>query len=214
MHRFRFHSLVAILAVALTVAACDKKGDTPSDGKTDTTAGKNNESSTTSAEMGEKISSDTGRFVVQFPSGFPAPTQQTQQVPTKIGTLAMITYLTEQQEAACMVAYSDYPEAAFEGADVNALLDSARNGALNNVNGTMDSEEKITLDGNPGRSIVFTGSSQGRTIHGRFDYYLVRPRLYQVGYMAMSKEKLGEPGTVAYFKSFALSKTKEGGDSK
>jgi len=212
MHRFRFHYLIALLAFVMTLSACGGKSDSPSTDKKDTAAGNDGGSSASETALGEKVSSDSGRFVVQFPEGFPAPKQQTQTVQTKIGPLAMITYLTEEKDAACMVAYSDYPEAAFDGADVNALLDSARNGALNNVNGTMTSEEQITLNGHPGRSIIFAGSSQGQTIHGRFDYYLVKPRLYQVGFMAIDSTKLTQGGTMSYFKSFALSDG--GGDAK
>jgi hypothetical protein len=203
MHRNRFHYFATVVAVMLLLPACAKKNNSDANGASD--SAKTETPSTASSTPGEKLMSDTGRFSVQFPGGFPKATKASQPIQTKLGPLTMITYVTEEAEAACMVAYSDYPDEAFEGADINVLLDSARNGALRNVNGTMEKEEQISINGSPGRSIVFTGKSQGKTIHGRFDYYLVKPRLYQVGYMALAKDKLTEPGTEAYFHSFAVS---------
>lgn len=207
MHRFRYRYLVALLVFALSVAACGNKDDASNDKKNDSTTADKGKESTSSATAGEKLESDAGRFNVQFPDGFPTAKEDTKDVPTKIGTLKMHTFLTELSDAACMIAYSDYPEEAFKGADIDALLDSARNGALNNVHGTMETEEKIEMNGHPGRSIIFTGNSGGTTIHGRFDYYLVKPRLYQIGYMALSKEKVAESGVMAYFKSFGVTAT-------
>lgn len=209
MHRFRFHWLTALLVLALAISACDKKDDAPSNdkGKDSTSATKDGGSSSDASE-GKKLASEAGRFSVQFPGGFPDAKESSQNVSTKIGDLTMYTYLTEMDSAACMVAYSDYPDKAFEGADIDALLDSARNGALNNVKGTMESEEKIELNGHPGRSVIFTGNSGGTTIHGRFDYYLIKPRLYQVGFMSLSRDKVADPGVMAYFKSFGVNESK------
>jgi hypothetical protein len=80
-----------------------------------------------------------------------------------------------------VVAYSDYPAEIIEQTDPQALLDSSRDGAVNNLGGTLVSEEVIDLAGNPGRSLVISANAnqeQTATINSRI--YLVENRLYQV----------------------------------
>lgn len=155
-------------------------------------------------------SSADGGFMVAFPTGYPSPQADSSEVPTQIGALTMHTFLTEQAGAACMVAYSDYPESAFEGANVKALLDSARNGALNNVRGKLIKQKKISINGHPGLSVYFRGKSGSTTIFGRFDYYIVAPRLYQIGFMALSQKEVDKPAVKAYFSSFQLTSSEIG----
>lgn len=152
----------------------------------------------------DTFTSQEGGFSVAFPDGYPSPKVDSSDVSTRIGALKMYTFLAERNDAACMVAYSDYPEDAFDGASVSALLDSARNGALNNVNGKLIKQKSITINGHPGRSVYFRGKSGGTTIYGRFDYYLVEPRLYQIGYMALRQKSIDTREVKNYFSSFRL----------
>lgn len=152
----------------------------------------------------DTYTSRAGGFAVAFPNGYPNPRVDSSEVSTQIGSLTMYTFLTEQASSACMVAYSDYPEEAFEGANMKALLDSARNGALNNVRGKLIRQKKISINGNPGLSVYFRGKSGATTIYGRFDYYIVTPRLYQIGFMALSQKEVDARNVKTYFSSFRL----------
>jgi len=167
----------------------------------------------TTLQAQNPYTSEEGGFRVAFPSGFPDPNVDSKDVETKIGTIQMKTFLTEQPNAACMVAYSDYPAESFEGASTQALLDSARNGALSNVGGKLIKQRNITINGYPGRSIYFRGKSGSSTVFGRFDYYLVQPRLYQVGYMTLRQKDIDAKKVKAYFSSFGLLDISTGGAS-
>ncbi len=126
----------------------------------------------------EMFTSDSGQFEIAAP----APFEETQQsVETPVGPVEIYTFTAETENTAYVVAYSDYPTEIIEQTDPQALLDSSRDGAVNNLGGTLISEEVIDLEGNPGRSLVISANAnqeQAATINSRI--YLVDNRLYQV----------------------------------
>jgi hypothetical protein len=126
----------------------------------------------------EVFVSDSGQFEIAAP----APFEETQQsVETPVGPVEIYTFTAETENTAYVVAYSDYPAEIIEQTDPQALLDSSRDGAVNNLGGTLISEEVIDLAGNPGRSLVISANAnqeQTATINSRI--YLVENRLYQV----------------------------------
>jgi hypothetical protein len=212
MYRPNIMHLLTVALLAVTLVACGDKGK--SDGAKDSTAGSSTGADTTSSSTeasggnpGEMVKSEAGGFTAQLPEGFPQANESTTKVPTAVGNLDMVTYMATNTNAACMIAYADYPSKAFAKTDLEVMLDSTRSGAMQKINGEVTKEEKITLNGHPGRSVYFSGSSSGQTLHGRFDYYIVKPRLYQVGYMSAEKGDLESPSVAAFFKSFALSDT-------
>ncbi len=212
MYRPNIMHLLTVALVAVTLVACGDKGKTggakdSTSATSSDTSSKSTSTEATGGNPGEMLKSEKGSFTAQFPEGFPTPTESSTKVPTAVGNLDMITYMSTSTNAACMIAYADYPNKAFAGTNLETMLDSTRSGAMQKINGEVTKEEKITLNGHPGRSVYFSGSAGGQTIHGRFDYYIVKPRLFQVGYMSAEKADLESPSVAAFFKSFALSDT-------
>ena len=127
---------------------------------------------------GEVFTSEAGEFSIATP----APLEETQQsVETPAGPVEIYTFTAEAEETAYVVAYSDYPTAMVNEVDPQELLDSSRDGAVANLGGTLENEEVIDLNGNPGRSLVISTSAnqaQSATINSRI--YLVDNRLYQI----------------------------------
>lgn len=125
----------------------------------------------------ESFVSEAGQFTIETP----APFEETQQsVETPVGPVEIRTFTAETEETAYVVAYSDYPPEMVNQTAPEELLDSSRDGAVNNLGGTLVSEEVIDLQGNPGRSLVINteGQNQAATINSRI--YLVDNRLYQI----------------------------------
>lgn len=126
----------------------------------------------------EAFASEAGQFTIAAP----APFEETQQsVETPVGPVEIHTFTAEAEDTAYVVAYSDYPPEIVNQTDPQVLLDSSRDGAVNNLGGTLISEEVIDLEGNPGRSLVISATAnqdQTATINSRI--YLVDNRLYQV----------------------------------
>jgi hypothetical protein len=129
---------------------------------------------TPSAVQKADFTSDDGKFAAAFP-GLP------KLKPEIVAGKTIKTYLFEYPAGAYAVAYAD---AGFGDAElqqpgfVEHLLDSARDGCLAKVQGKLVSEQKITLDGNPGREIKLELPEQKGLMRDRV--YLARARLYQV----------------------------------
>jgi hypothetical protein len=158
---------------------------------------------TVQAQVPGDLTSTDGGFHAVFP--MPSePSMSSAPINTAIGEIMMYTYMTTDDKGAAMIAYVDYPTEAFEGASLDAMLDSARAGAMRNLNAKVTKQTKITIDGHPGRSVYFTGKSNGLKLYGRFDYYLVTPRLFQVGYLSINAKDVNTAKIKAYFNSFEL----------
>jgi hypothetical protein len=159
----------------------------------------------------EVVKSPKGKFTARLPNGFPSANESSTNVPTAVGTLKMTTFMSTNEEAVCIIAYADYPAKAFKETDLEVMLDNTRDGAMEKINGEILREESITLNGYPGRSVYCSSSSGGSMIYGRFDYYIVKSRLYQVVYMTSNEEEVSHPNTEAFFDSFALINKKSRG---
>jgi hypothetical protein len=108
------------------------------------------------------------------------PKEQTQDV---LGSkLSMWIY--EERNGGYAVAVADI--GSFPESEMKVRLDGARDGAVRNVGGTLESEKDITLAGKyPGREIIVQLPS-GKGFN-RQRFYMVGPRLYQM--MSIGKDK-------------------------
>lgn len=190
-----------ICALGLFVAAC--QGKSPDSRPRDTSASVDS-GAKAAPPVGVKLGSREGRFNVEFPPGFTNPEQRTVEVETPAGKLPMTLYTSSQDtSSAYMIAFLDYPLDAFQ-AGIEKMLDGAREGALKNMNATLEKQESVTLSGHPGRSITFKGTSQGKEVFGRIDYYIAKPRLYQILFLTSNKARVTTPEITKCFSSFTI----------
>ena len=96
-------------------------------------------------------------FISEYPK---EPKRTVQDVETAVGTLKMHMIMhaptSGDDNAIYSVIRSDYPKDQFEDADDEYntnVLDGAVNGAVTNVQGELIFDDKIKLNGYPGRSI-------------------------------------------------------------
>ena len=113
--------------------------------------------STVIAQDWEKFKSEELAFIAEFPG---TPEKSVQQIKTAVGELDMhmVAYSTvnTNDNAFYGIIRSDYPKEQFSDMSeekIKSILDGAVNGAVNNVNGTLESDKKVTLNGYPGRKI-------------------------------------------------------------
>jgi len=138
-----------------------------------------------------------GRFTVQMPG---QPKEQKSTAKTAIGPIDIHMFVYEADpNTAYMVGYNDYPEGMMKKADPEKVLDGARDGAVKNVNGKLDWEKKITIDGHPGRDFAVT--AEGLSVRDRI--YLVNDRLYQVMLVGSKDFITGKDGE-KFLNSFKL----------
>jgi hypothetical protein len=92
-----------------------------------------------------------------------SPREQKQTYPTEVGPVDATLYILEVDEGkvAYLVGYNDYPKDKVKGFDKQKMLDGAKKGAVNNVQGKLVAEKTIELSGFPGLEIeVDAGASK------------------------------------------------------
>lgn len=146
----------------------------------------------------KSVVSEKGNYSLSFP-GDPAP----QDLKDDAGKYLATMYVLEMDNGntAFMSSFSDLPlERTTSGPD--KILDDARDGALKNSQGTLESEKKITIDGFPGRELQIS-TTNGMTSFVRV--YLVNNRLYQA-MGVMQTAKADKAKVRAFLESFRLTK--------
>ena len=122
----------------------------------------------------EKYTSEDGKFKVNF---LGTPTVEKKDIPTEVGNIEMTSFSYEKSATEVfMIAYSDYPSEMVKASEPDVLLNGAREGALSSMGATMESQEKITLDGNPG----YQFKAVAGTYYMVYKIFLKDNRLYQI----------------------------------
>lgn len=172
--------------------------------KSTTTGGGESGGTETSSTSGVTYNSPDGRFSVTLPPGFGPFTSQSKTQPTAVGNIELNILQSENSRGACMVGYSEFPDAAFVGRTPQKMLEDGRDGALRNIGGTLEKQENLTIQGKTAIAIYGSAESGGRTYYVRFNFILDKPRAYQVGYLAYERADLDKPEIQTYFDSFHL----------
>lgn len=133
-------------------------------------------------------------FSVSFPS---APKPEKQSIPTNAGAVSLQTYEADDTGGTLIAAVCDYGPGA-KDKDPDALLDSAKSGAVANIKGHLTSEKKITLGANHG--VAFEADSENAHVSARI--YLVGTTLYQL--IVASPTAAPYANSVRFLESFQL----------
>jgi len=196
-------SLVLIAAVVIIVLATRGSRSSISSGGPDGPVTGPSTGATPSSS-GLSYDSPDGRFNITLPSGFSQFKSQTTKQPTPAGDIELTILQTENSRGGCMVGFSDFPEASFQGRTPLKMLEDGRDGALRNIGGTLEKQENLTVQGKTGISIYGSGKSGAQTFYVRFNFILDKPRAYQVGFLAYNRAELDKPDIDAYLKSFRM----------
>lgn len=187
-------ALVLVAAIVGIVLATRGSGGSTSSGQT----------SSSPTASGTVYNDPAGRFTVTLPSGFKPFTAQKQSQPTPAGPIDLNILQSETLQGACVLGFSDFPEASFVGRSPKKMLEDGRDGALRNINATLEKQKDITLQGKTGLDIYGSTTSGGKNVYVRFQFILDKPRAYQVGYLAYNRDDLDKPEVQAYFDSFRI----------
>jgi hypothetical protein len=174
----------------------------PGPGSTPTASPRRTASTPTAS--GTVYNSPDGRFTITLPPGFSPFKSQKQTQATPAGPFDLNILQSETLTGACVLGYSDFPEASFEGRTPKQMLEDGRDGALRNINATLEKQEDVKVQGRDGLLIYGSTFQQNRSIYVRFQFVLDKPRAYQIGYLAYNRDDLDKPETQAYFDSFRI----------
>jgi hypothetical protein len=146
----------------------------------------------------EEFSSREGAFSVLMPG---RPTEKSQKANTPAGAIEIHLFALEQGGFAYIVGYNDYPEAIVRAANVDKMLDGARDGAVSNTQGKLLSELIISMDKYSGRELRIEAPDGKHTTRVRI--YMVKNRLYQA-LVVTSKEDSYSSDVTKFLDSFKL----------
>lgn len=120
-----------------------------------------------------ELRSQPGHFHVLMP-GKPKPDHSS--LNTEVGVVDMYYWIATQAPFSFVTMYADYPPSSVKELDPQKLLANARDGMVNNIGGTLLSDENIHLNDHPGREIRM--SVQNGDMLGQARLFLVRNRLF------------------------------------
>ncbi len=152
------------------------------------------------------FSSEDGKFSILVPQGFETPKKETTIIPTEVGKVDITSYLTQNSTGSCMVMYNDFPESIFNERDSKRMFDESRDNALKTVNGTVEKEEESLFQGFPKRTLYLSTTVENQTLYSRFDFIIVKPRLYQIAFVGYKRSDLDQEPIKKFFESFKIKK--------
>jgi hypothetical protein len=142
--------------------------------------------------------SNEGKFSITFTGD---PKYEPLILDSEIGKLVLHKYILDKGTVSFFASYIDYPKEQVNFEDTEAALDYARDGSLANSKGILVSEEKITLQGYPGRRLTVKVGETGK-INSLL--LLVDYRLYQI--IVTYSSKIFETESEEFLNSFKLLK--------
>lgn len=146
-----------------------------------------------------EIVSSEGKFSVWMPG---QPTEGMQKQATLIGDVDLHNLILEQYGRAYMASYTDFPDKMITPEKEDDMLDGGRDGAVAKTQGTLVSETRISLGGNPGRELKIEAQSRKLIVHARV-YLVNKKRLYQLLMFAPKDSSTNEEAS-RFLDSFKL----------
>ena len=108
--------------------------------------------------------------------------------------------------SAFIISYNDYPEHAFVK-ETPKMMDDIRDAVLGNMDAKLEEQKDFTFEGNPARTLNFSLQSEGHSGYGRLQYFIARPRLYQMIFLALDNQYERDQAAInRTFTSFKLLK--------
>jgi len=153
------------------------------------------------------VISSEGKFSVILPDSFPAPKVSTKQVATEVGDINMYLHESSKSDgSAFIISYNDYPGDAFTK-EISVIMDDISKAVLGNMDAKIEEQKDFTFEGHPARTLNFSLRAGGRDGFGRLQYFIARPRLYQMIFLALDdKYERDKDAIDRTFASFKLLK--------
>lgn len=147
---------------------------------------------------GEVIKENAGWYSVDIPLPFERDDQFTD---SELGKLRLFTLSHDGGTVAYNVSYSDYPDGAFAGRDLSALINVLVRAQTQSMRATVRSTVPSQLGDIVGQETILDVPSQHAVF--RLRNYIVGDRLFQVTYMGPAGSEAG-PEALKFLNSFKL----------
>ncbi len=186
--------LAALVTLSLLGAACaTKEGATGSSTVEEVSASESTPVERAKPQL-QKLSPPEN-FSVMIPG---EPQAQRGEVAIPGGKVQTAAWTSNVEGVLYSISTADYPEKVVAANPASAFLNEGKNGLVNQLKGTLKSEEDVTLQGYPGKA--FTVSSDSGEVRAR--NFLVGPRLYTL--LVLYNPSIGAPQADEFLSSLEL----------
>ena len=146
------------------------------------------------------FNSPEGRFSLQFPK---TPTSGVREVESGTEKVTKYEYTATSSAITYMASFADYSRVP-DANEQQIVLDRLRDSTARKLEARVDSETRISINGNPGREFLMSKTPEGSAeIVYHWRAYIVGSRLYQVA-ASYYKRDSRSPELSKYFDSFQL----------
>ena len=144
------------------------------------------------------VTSDDASFRVEMPG---RAEHARKALGTPAGQAPIEMWVQQRSDRSFLAGYTEYPESIRQHFDEDALLDSARDGAVERVRGKLLKDAPRELAGVKGRRIEI--AAEGGSVRVRGDFFVQGRRLYQVLATTTPKDA-DSPDVQRFLDSFVL----------
>ncbi len=150
-------------------------------------------------DQGIFIGTKDERFGIMLPPGFPEPGLQRQQ---EEGMTATVYMSKKDDKRVALFGWNTYDDMKMNDVSGDYLLQYAVEQAMKQMEGRVSEHNLMKMDGWSGSQAWITaGSGDSRSV-ARYEYWLIPPYLFQIGYMTPDSKELEMPEISSFFGSF------------
>lgn len=141
----------------------------------------------------------------KFSISFPPPYHNPEEEKITNGANAITMWVATGNNGALAISVTQYPDQVFKANTPQDLLGQVHSAAVSNLQGTIEKQEQVFVDGHPAlRSVVDHHERKGQKGYSRFELILVPPRLYTIRTSHASRANLDSPSLKSFGDSFHL----------
>lgn len=160
--------------------------------------------SATQTAEGIFIGSKDKRFGIQLPPGFPMPGLQQRET----DELVINMYMSKKDDQrVALFGWNRYPQLDLNDVSADHTLEQAALDAVDQMQGRATEYKLMRLKGWKGAQVWVNATSDGQQTIARYDYWIIPPYLFQIGYMTPDGRELLSEEMKGYFSSFRFGGT-------
>jgi hypothetical protein len=187
--------LAALVTLSLLGAACATTDSATASSTVEELPSEESAPAQPPATQLQRLAPQQDGFTVLFPSQVEP---QRNSMDIKGGKVTTASWVTEVEGIRYSVSTTDYPEKVIAAYKPQNFLNEIKNGIVNQIKGTVSSEQEVTLQDYPGKA--FTVSSSAGEVKSRV--FLVGPRLYTL--LVVYNPSIGAPKADEFLGSLEL----------
>ncbi len=154
-------------------------------------------------DKGYVVGAGNGTFGIVIPPDFPKPGLQEPKDPEA----SIHVFMAKKDDKhVAMFGWNRYNNMDLNEVAINYLLQQSQTSAVKQMSGRATDTSDLRLGPYKGARVWIAAGSGGNLSVARYEYYVIPPYLFQIGYMTTDGKELESAKVDDYFKSFHFEK--------